>query len=361
MGLIRGTGRFRSLLRFVFAVVYALVAKRMADGAALLYSFGTAYPLVRNLLLLLFLLAGFGYMGLAFDGMPHPLRAMGLARRPGWRREMALGIAFGWGLTAVVVLCLALTGALYVHFWWGTRAFVLLVVHLCVLAVTTLVDEVVFRGYPFQKLLSATGPFSATVLAGIFFGLMHMESSAGGAAGIWVSGVAAVLFSVAYLRTRALWLPWGLHFAWLATMGMLFGLPVKGNTWASTVVRTDTYGPLWLTGGGYGPQASWLMVLAMLGASYGLVRATRDLDWKYNQPEIRAAGIPVVIEMQPKQTPDAPKTQLVQIAASSIGPSEAQGAPAPPGAIQTTPSATLPSGVQAPADNSTPADHGPQT
>ncbi len=41
--------------------------------------------------------------------------------------------------------------------------------------------------------------------------------------------LAGVLLSIAWLRTHGLWLPWGLHFAWNASLGILFGLPVSGD------------------------------------------------------------------------------------------------------------------------------------
>ncbi len=56
---------------------------------------------------------------------------------------------------------------------------------------------------------------------------------------------------------------------------------------------------------------------------YCLVRATRDLAWKYSQPEIKPAGIPVDLShpMHPAPPPaasappsEAPKAGLVQIA-----------------------------------------------
>ncbi len=307
MSLFRGPGRGRIFARFVLAVAFFIVAKFLADQAAQGFSVGIALPLVRNVFLLFLEIIGFGYMGLAFDGTRQPLRAMGLARRPdqrlGWLREFALGAALGWGMMVAVALVLALAGILYVHFSWGSRAFFLLMMQLCGLATGALASEIAFRGYPFQKLIEAFGPFTATVMACIFFGLLRMESPSAGTAGIWVSGIAALLLSLAYLRTRALWLSWGIHFAWLASMGALFGLPMAGNTAAATVVQTDTYGPRWMTGGDYGPEAGWLAFLALMIGVFVLLRITRELSWRVNQPELKPVGIPVDI---PHSAPASP-------------------------------------------------------
>ena len=68
--------------------------------------------------------------------------------------------------------------------------------------------------------------------------------------------VAGVLLAAAYLRSRALWLPWGIHLAWNAVLGVGFGLPVSGLTQFAVVVQGTAQGPEWLTGGGYGLEAS---------------------------------------------------------------------------------------------------------
>ena len=65
-----------------------------------------------------------------------------------------------------------------------------------------------------------------------------------------------VLLSVAYLRTRALWLPWGIHFGWNLTLGLLLGLPLSGFRNYNLLRYTEAYGPTWVTGGKYGVEAS---------------------------------------------------------------------------------------------------------
>jgi hypothetical protein len=55
-------------------------------------------------------------------------------------------------------------------------------------------------------------------------------------------------------------------------------------------------GPLWLTGGGYGLDGSWFACLALLAALPVVFRVTRDLNFRYNAPEIVPGGIPVDLE-----------------------------------------------------------------
>ncbi len=323
MSLVRGPGRGRAFFRFLGAVGWLLVASYLANRAAHGFSRGAAFPLIRNLFQVFILTIGFGYMELAWDRSREPMKVMGLPRRPGGVREFGLGAALGWGMVTVVLLIVALGGHFYVQLWTAPRAWGLLVLQLLTLAAGALAGEIAFRGYPFQKLMEAVGPFSATILAAIFFGVLRVTTPGSTPTAVWISAVAAVLLSVAYLRTHALWLCWGLHFAWTASIGILFGQPLAGSRQVSSVIHTYADGPTWLTGGEFGPEGSLITLIVLWVGLYFLVRMTRDLAWKYSQPEITPAGIPMDLGHPMHPAPpaaasaplaEAPKAGLVQIA-----------------------------------------------
>ncbi len=285
MSLLRGNGRASAFLRFLFAVAWLAATHFLSERAAHGFSYGAAYPLLRSLFEIFLLILGYSYMELSWDNTREPLRAMGLAGRTGAVREFGLGAAIGWGMTTAVLLLVALFGHLYVRLWTSLPAWRQLVLQILVLAATSLAAEIAFRGYPFQKLIQAIGPFAATVLAAIFFTLLRHETPGATPAAMWISGMAAVLLSVAYLRTRALWVGWGLHFAWLASIGILFGQPLAGNRQASSVIRTYADGPAWLTGSEFGPEASLVTLLLLWAGLYVLVRITRDRTWEHIPPD----------------------------------------------------------------------------
>ena len=68
------------------------------------------------------------------------------------------------------------------------------------------------------------------------------------------TALAGVWLAVAYLRTRTLWFPLGVHWAWNWALGAVFGLPVSGITDLAPypLMRGTDHGPAWLTGGSYG-------------------------------------------------------------------------------------------------------------
>jgi hypothetical protein len=119
-----------------------------------------------------------------------------------------------------------------------------------------LAEELMFRGYPFQRLIEGIGPTGAIVVFSMLFGVVHLSNPGATAWGLVNTIAIGILLSVAYLRTGALWMPWGFHLAWNSTLGLLLGLPVSGLRLFNVAVHTTALGPKWLTGGSYGIEAS---------------------------------------------------------------------------------------------------------
>ena len=321
--------RIRSLAWFVIAVVYYLFARTVASTAANGLSSGPWFFFVERAILLFLLVIGFAAMGYVGQRQRTPVADMGLARRPGWRREFALGSAIGWSGVTACALMIVIFGGMVVTFYTGWRQFALLPLDIAILLIASLAEEVAFRGYPFQRLIEVTGPIFATLFLSALFALIHINNPGASVASTLVTFCAGWLLSVAYLRTRALWVGWGIHFAWNASMAILFGLPLSGITQFSPVISSTAIGPTWLTGFDYGPEGSAVAIVVIIGLIIVTISATRDLKHQYAQPIIIPGGIPVDIDaisrrqhetaMGPSQ-PTQP--QIVQITGVQSQPSQ---------------------------------------
>jgi hypothetical protein len=139
--------------------------------------------------------------------------------------------------------------------------------------------------------------------------------------------VFSVLLSIAFLRTRALWLSWGLNFAWKASRALIFGLALGGVSSHSSVVEGDPMGPFWITGGGYGLDGSWVTLFILLAAFPVVYRVTRDLDFRYNAPVIVPGGVAVDLDAAARRQHEA-----------AMGPPE----PSAPSLVQILPVTTSP-------------------
>lgn len=328
--------RVRAFGYVVIAACYYYLAQSIAVQAANGLSNGPWFRVIERTVFLFLLVIGYAAMGRLFQRQSQPIRGMGLSLRPGWQREFGLGAALGWGMLLAAILPLALSGGLFVSVSTVPRQFGMLLLDFLLLAVASLAEEVAFRGYPFQRLIEAIGPTLATIISSLVFAAMHLLNPGASRASFWITVFGSWLLSVAYLRTRALWVCWGWHFAWNASMCLLFGLPVSGITQFSPVIQSNTVGPEWMTGGNYGPEASVMAAIVLLLGIFLVQRVTRGYAYLYTQPVIVPAGMPVDLDamsrsLAPHHPPEpaAPPagSTLVQISALPASAAEAKQPP----------------------------------
>ena len=72
------------------------------------------------------------------------------------------------------------------------------------------------------------------------------------------------MLGAAYMLTRSLWLPMGLHAAWNFTQGEVYDIPVSG-TQVHGLVDARLSGPPLLTGNGFGLEASIIAIVVATG------------------------------------------------------------------------------------------------
>lgn len=135
------------------------------------------------------------------------------------------------------------------------------------------VEEILLRGVLFRIIEQSLGSWIALVLSALLFGLMHAGNpNATWAAALGLSLQAGVLLAAAYMVSRSLWLPIGLHWGWNAVQAGVVGGTISGHT-ASAIVTTQPVGPVVLSGGTFGIEGSIVAtgVCAALAAAFCLV------------------------------------------------------------------------------------------
>jgi uncharacterized protein len=196
------------------------------------------------------------------------LAAVGLGRRDA-ARDFALGALFGGGLFSIVVLELALAG-LYrvvgVHATWDLAIAALLLV------ADAFFEELLFRGVLFRLLEEWSGTWIALVFSALLFGLAHSANpGATLISSLAIALEAGVLLAAAYVVTRNLWLPIGLHFAWNFFEGPIYGTQVSGHVFLTSLLAAHVSGPPLLTGGSFGPEAGLAAIVTCLAAAIALL------------------------------------------------------------------------------------------
>ena len=297
-------GRLRAYLEFLAAFLYLFFARSLAfrgaqgfAGEAWFSLPGDAWsPLVDQAMLVFLLLVGYAAMGFWLDRQAHPISEQGLPRRSGWPREAGLGLAAGWAIALVCVLPLTVVGGIAISFSPQAASWGWLVADTAFFALAALAEEIAFRGYAFQRFAQAVGPVGAALGFAAIYAILQALLPGASHSSFAVSIVLTLVLSACYLRTRALWVSWGLNFAWKASRALLIGLAISGVTSHSPLVQGDPMGPFWLTGGAFGLDGSWLTFFVLLAALPVVFRLTRDLNYRYNAPVIVPGGIPVDLD-----------------------------------------------------------------
>src|ERR1051325_2758796 len=228
----------------------------------------TAAQFIAELIFRVGLLAsalGAGYFCARYlEGLPW--RSLGLTFHSGWLRDLVLGFAIGFA-SLVVAVGIAGKGFRFSLSNTGWSSIVRSMIGSGVLLFAAAVaEEAMFRGYGLQTLSRAKLAWLGVLLTSVPFGLVHLTNpnvvrgvtfANTALAGIWLAA--------AYLRTRSLWLPIGVHWAWNWALGWFFGLPISGIQLVSNpLLEAQDNGPKWLTGGSYGIEGGVACTIALI-------------------------------------------------------------------------------------------------
>lgn len=289
-------GRLRAYAQFLAALFFYFLAVAVARHGAMGIANDQWEPLVEQTMLVFLLLLGYAGVGFTWNRQSDPISAQGLPRRRGWPGEIGLGMAIGWSAALACVIAMVLGGGIAINLSLGLSSWGWLIADAAYFALFALGEEIAFRGYPFQRFARSVGDSGAVLGFSALYAFLQAMEIGSTHASIAVSFLLAVVLSTAYLRTRALWVSWGLNFGWKASRALIFGLTVIGNSTHSPIVQGDPMGSFWLTGGGFGLDGSWFACFVLLAALPVVYRATRELDFRYNAPELQPAGIPVDLD-----------------------------------------------------------------
>lgn len=185
---------------------------------------------------------------------------------PKWLRHLLLGVVCG---TVVFSVAVAIAGLFGVYRIVGIGSLNGLLSALIVSAIGAAVtEEILFRGILFRWLEEFGGSWVAIAVTSVVFGASHlMNPNASVIAAVGIGFEAGVMLGAAYMLTRSLWLPMGLHAAWNFTQGEIYDIPVSG-TEVEGIVDARLAGPPLLTGNGFGLEAS--LIAITVATAFGL-------------------------------------------------------------------------------------------
>jgi len=192
--------------------------------------------------------------------------------------EFSIGLAFGVLIIVISALIIKFSDG----FTWVRNhqinlsdLFYALIPFLAI----SIYEELLFRGYAFQRVIRGVGNSAALLIFGLLFVIAHFNNPGmTGTARLMGSiniGLASILLGLAWIKTGSLALPIGIHLGWNWAEGNLLGFGVSGSKsqgyW--TPVFNDL--PRWFTGGDFGLEASLPCAIVCLIACIGFVSYSR--------------------------------------------------------------------------------------
>jgi membrane protease YdiL (CAAX protease family) len=224
---------------------------------------------------LLFILALFGATFLVVRFVnKKPFGAIGLSLHHRALKELVQGLLIGFLMMAVIFVVLQVLGYVtielkQVSFWPAVWAMLSL---FWLFTVGAVAEELLYRGYVFQTLIQGITFLPTLLIMSALFAISHGMNPNTSTLAFVNIGLAGVWLGFAYMKTRGLWFPIGLHFSWNFAQTGIFGFNTSGLEFAdSRLVVARVTGPEWLTGGAFGPEGGALAsVVIIAGTGYFL-------------------------------------------------------------------------------------------
>lgn len=203
-----------------------------------------------------------------------PLSDIGLGGGPASARNFVIGLLLSGVAAALLLSIPLLDGGAHLQAHTGPTdvPWSSLLLYLVVLLLGAAGEEAIFRGYAFQLMVNRLGAFATILPVALVFGLAHGTNPNATKLGILNTVLWGVLLGFAFVRSRDLWLPIGLHYGWNVVLP-LFGTNLSGITIEVTryTYRWDL-APLW-SGGTYGPEGGLLTTSVVVILFFALWKA----------------------------------------------------------------------------------------
>ncbi len=187
-------------------------------------------------------------------------------RDPQALRNLGIGLGAGFLVFSLAVGVAAILGVYRITGEGDASALLPALIGPAIFAAVS--EELIFRGILFRWIEEFGGSWMALLLTSAFFGAAHLANpNASPIAAVGIAFEAGVMLGAAYMLTRSLWLPMGIHAAWNFTQGEIYDIPVSGTKVHGLLVAKLTGDPL-LTGNGFGLEAS--LIAIVIATLFGL-------------------------------------------------------------------------------------------
>jgi uncharacterized protein len=173
--------------------------------------------------------------------------------RDGALGEWGIGAGLGFGAMVITIAIIAALGGYRIT---GHNGPSVLVGIASMAIVSGITEEILLRGIVFRLVEQWLGSIAALAFSAALFGALHLGNpNSSWLAAFAIALEAGIMLGAIYMLTRRLWAAIGLHMAWNATQGGLFGVKVSGTDIAG-LLTSEAPGSSLISGGNFGAEAS---------------------------------------------------------------------------------------------------------
>jgi membrane protease YdiL (CAAX protease family) len=185
--------------------------------------------------------------------------------------ELAIGILMGAAIMVVTIGLLWALGAVTI----GEQPVRSILGALNNTVESGVFEETLLRLVVFRLLWRAFGIWAALALSALLFGFLHLANpNATLFAAICIAFEAGVVLAAFYILTGRVWVSIGVHMGWNFTQGWIFGAAVSGTSGfvgGPLLTRPVQGASDVLSGGGFGPEASFPCLVVCTAAGVGVL------------------------------------------------------------------------------------------
>lgn len=198
-----------------------------------------------------------------------PFRALGAWFTKNWLKDLIFGLILGAVSIGVAVLIAFIFGGMRFEMNQNSGSTAILLtlgVTLLIFIFGAIAEETFFRGYLLQTLTRAKLMWLGIILTSFLFASAH-NSNPGANVLSWTNTLlAGVWLAAAYLKTRNLWFPFGIHLTWNWAQGAFFGINVSGlsELASAPLLRVSEKGNAFIGGGDYGLEGGIACTISLI-------------------------------------------------------------------------------------------------
>ena len=191
----------------------------------------------------------------------------------GWK-EYGVGILVGLGMLlssmAPGFLAKKLTFSFVENIEIG-----MLIVYAIGFVIQSFSEEFLFRGYMMPRLSQKYNIYFVLFAQAIIFSLVHASNPNVSILGLVNIFLIGMVFGMLIIVTDNIMLASGLHFLWNYAQGCIFGINVSGLSDMPTILECQNTGSVFLTGGDFGVEGSFITSIVSIIVCIALLPAVK--------------------------------------------------------------------------------------